>query len=151
MEIRLYSSEDLNLVEFSYSTGQDGFSPMIENSKYLHAAVFCLIQKSFELSKPDFRYNEATSYLGQELVTLRNRLVDQISRIRNIDSPEELESYSLNQAACIDFLNELKMNNPTWKINWENIKDQVLKVTEELLELVDFCIDEEKVFWIKGY
>ncbi len=151
MKIKLYSSEDLNFVEFSSSSFEEGFMPFSENSRYLHSAVFCLFQYAFELSNPEFEYYRPTAFSDSSLATLRNHMVDQISKIEKISSAEELEAYALKQVAGIDFLNEIKSFYPKWRISWENIRDQVKQVVDELLEIVDFCIDEDRVFWVKGY
>jgi hypothetical protein len=151
MKIKLYNSDEMNFVEFSFSSGHQGFEPTTSRSKYVHSAVFCLFQYAFELSKPDFRYYRATAYGSPDIVKLRNHLVDQLSRIMRIVSAEALETYVLKQVEGIDFLNELKTENPNWRISWENIRDQLKQVLDELLEMVDFCIDEDKIFWVKGY
>ncbi len=151
MKIKLYTSEDLNFVEFSFSRDHQKFGPLGKNSRYLHAAVFCLFQNAFELSHFDYDYYQPTAYNDSSLIKLRNNLVEHVSIIRQIESPEELETYALKQVAGIDFLNEIKTFIPKWRIGWENIRDQVKEVVDELIELVDYCIDEDKTFWVKGY
>ena len=151
MKIKLYSSEDLNLVEFSFSSDHNGFEGLTGKSRYLNAAVFGLFQHAFELSNPEYEYYTPTPFTGSEIINLRNHLADQFSRITQIESPETLEAYALKQMAGIDFLNEIRTFYPKWRITWENIRDQVKQVVEELLELVDLCIDEDSIFWVKGY
>ncbi|HYW96662.1 MAG TPA: hypothetical protein VE870_13795 [Bacteroidales bacterium] len=151
MKIKLYSSEDLNFVEFSFSSDHDGFDALGKRSRYVHSAVFSLFQDAFEHTDPDFEYYKTSSFSGQDSIKLRNHLVDQLTRIRRIESPEGLEAYALKQVAGIDFLNEIKSSNPNWRISWENLRDQIKHVVDELIEFVDFCIDEEHIFWVKGY
>ena len=151
MKIKLYTSEDLNFVEFSFSQDQGDFVALGKNSRYLHSAVFSLIQSAFEMSHPDYAYYQAISYENSSVIKLRNNLAEQIAMIGQIGSPEELEAFALKQVAGIDFLNEIKTFIPKWRISWENIRDQLKEVVVELLDLVDDCIDEDKTFWIKGY
>ena len=151
MKIKLFTSEDLNFVEFSLSSGRRQFKPHTDRSRYLNSAVFSLFQHAFELGRPDFHYYQPTPYRGPEIVRLRNHLVDQISMIGRVLSAEDLEAFALKQLEGIDFLNEMKTDYPNWKIGWENARDQLRGVLDELLEMVDYCIDEDKIFWVKGY
>ncbi len=78
MKIKLISSDDLNFVEFSFSSPPDGFEVHSEKSRYLHSAVFCLFQNSFELSSNVYEYYGPTPYQGTGIIKLRNNLLEQI-------------------------------------------------------------------------
>lgn len=151
MRIRLIDYKDLNYVEFV--TGQKSADCKLSspNSKYLHGSVFSILQASFELSSKDYSYYEITGFDDQSLISLRNHLQDHYSRLGNTVTLPDFEVYLLKQVEGIDFLNELKTFYPNWKISWENIRDQLLDVYSDILDLIDNCIDEDEIFWIKGY
>ena len=151
MKIQLFDYKDLNIVEFVSGDGSGDCLLSSENSKYLHGSVFSIIQNAFDLSNKDYSYYELTEFRDQNLITLRNHLQDHYSRLKSTASLEIFEAYILKQVEGIDFLNELKNFYPNWKITWENIRDQLLDVYEEILELIDNCIDEDHSFWLKGY
>ena len=77
--------------------------------------------------------------------------MDEIAKIKKIDSAEGISHFALKQVSGLDFLNELKSENINWKISWENIRNQLADVGESLIEIVDQCIDEDKELIIKGY
>lgn len=151
MKIQLFNYKDLNIVEFT--TGNDGEECRLcsRNSKYIHGSVFSIIQTAFELSNDDYSYYDTSLYKDQTLISLRNHLQDHFSRLMSTSSLTEFEAYILKQVEGIDFMNELKTFYPNWKITWENFRDQMLEVYEQILDIIDNCIDEDKEFWVKGY
>ncbi len=151
MKIELFDYKDLNIVEFTPGKPDDVPASFSENSKYLHGSVFSLIQTAFSLSNPDFSYYEPMIFEGQNLIILRNHLQDHHSRLKNTSSYEEFDKYLKMQIEGIVFLNDLKTFYPNWKITWENIRDELLSVYNELIIMIDNCIDEDQVFRVKGY
>ena len=152
MKIRLFDYKDLNIVEFVRGNDKmEGCILCSKDSKYLHGSVFSIIQNAFNLSNPDYSYYEISEYANQNLISLRNHLQDHLSRLKNTESLYEFESYILKQVEGIDFLNELKTFYPKWKITWETFRDKLVEVYEDILEMIDYCIDEERSFFVKGY
>jgi hypothetical protein len=151
VKIELYNYKDLNIVEFVSGDGSAECKLCSENSKYLHGSVFSIIQGAFDLSNKDYSYYDLTEFKDQNLISLRNHLQDHFSRLHSTVELENFEAYLLKQVEGIDFLNELKNFYPNWKINWENIKHQLLDVYEDILDIIDNCIDEDRSFWLKGY
>lgn len=151
MKIQLFDYKDLNIVEFTIGNKGESCRLCSENSKYIHGSVFSVIQTAFELSNGDYSYYDTSLYKDQTLISLRNHIQDHFSRLMNTSSLNEFEAYILKQVEGIDFMNELKTFYPNWKINWENFRDQMLEVYEQILDIIDHCIDEDKSFWVKGY
>ena len=151
MRIRLFDYKDLNIVEFVPGTAGEECNLCSENSKYIHGAVFTLIQAAFSLSNSEFSYFDKTKFENSHLTSLRNHLQDYLSRVEGIKDAEDLEIFVLKQVEGIDFMNELKTFYPDWRIRWERFKNELKIVLKEIMDIVDDCIDEDKVFWVKGY
>ena len=152
MKIQLFDYNDLNIVEFVKGNEEmKGCILCNKYSKYLHGSAFSIIQGAFNLSSKDYSYYDISEFKDQNLITLRNHLQDHLSRLNNTESLIEFEAYILKQVEGIDFMNELKTFYPKWKISWESFRDQLLEVYRDILEMIDYCIDEEKSFYVKGY
>ncbi len=151
MRLELFEYKDLNIVEFTTGNTADEEEKFSENSKFLHGSVFSLIQTDFSLSHPDFSYYDLTFYDNHNLTSLRNHLQDHYSRLKNTSSFEEFNNYLKMQVEGIVFLNDLKTFYPNWKISWENIRKELLKIYEDLLEMIDNCIDEDLVLRVRGF
>lgn len=151
MEIRLHSWKDLNFVQFSPQAQAESFQVCSEKSKYLDGTVFSLFQHCFELSSGNYDYYKISSFNGQEVVALRNHLITNQTRISSIMSAFDFEKFLLKQVSGIEFLNTLKNNYSDWKMQWERIKSELIRVGEELIEMVDNCIDEDFILRVKGF
>ena len=151
MKIQLIDHTDINIVEFVVTEKDEECSFYTEKSKYLHGSVFSILQSSFSLSNKDYAYYELVRFDDQNLISLRNHLQDHFSRLKSAGALPQFEAYLLKQVGGIDFLNELKTFYPNWKITWEAVRDQLLEVYIDLLEMIDLCIDDDKTFWVKGY
>lgn len=151
MRIELVDYQDLNIVEFVTGDAVSENQLCTANSKFVHGSVFSIIHNVFKMSNSEYTYYSLCAFSDSNLIRLRNHLQDYFSRLSSIDSQEKFEAYLLQQVEGIDFLNELKTFYPNWKIIWENIKSQLLKVYEDLIDLIDNCIDNDTSFWVKGY
>lgn len=151
MRIQLIEYKNLNLVEFTRGDEMADCELCTVNSKFIHGSVFAVFQAAFLMSNKDFSYFEINSYEGARLVNLRNHLQDYKSRISNVRNAQNFEILILKQAEGIIFINELKTSNPDWRIRWERLREELKMLIGEIIEMVDDCIDEEKVFWVRGY
>ncbi len=151
MKIRLFTLDELDFVQITCLPQAEPFQLFPEKSKFIEGAVFSLFQHCFELSSADYDFYTPFAFKMSQIVTLRNHLVTFQTRIAAIDSADELEKLALKQLSGIEFMNALKDQNPDWKISWEKTRDNLIRVGEELLEMIDDCIDEDTVLWIKGF
>jgi len=151
MDIKLISRDELNFVQFIGLNQEELFKVCCEKSKYLDGAVFSLFQHCFELASEDFEYYSVSSFRNNQVVSLRNHLLTNQTKISLVNSGDDLEKFALKQIAGLEFINTLKNQYVDWKISWEKIKADLLEVGEDLIEMVDNCIDEDFVLWIKGF
>jgi hypothetical protein len=150
MDIRLYSFDELDIVQISCLPRDESFHLFAEKSKYLRGAVFTIFQHSFELSSAAYDFYAVTPFNSGQIVSLRNHLMANQSRIAAIAGASDMEKLALKQLYGIDFINFLKDQELDWRVSWEKIQADLLKLGEELIEMVDKCIDEDLVLWIKG-
>ncbi len=151
MKIQLIDYEDLNFVELYATKDSSNFKVCNPDSKFLHGAIFSIFQNCFELSHEEYSYYDVTRYDTRSIVTLRQHLLDAVLKIKTIGSAEEIDRYALKQVSGIDFLNELKSENNNWRISWETTRNQLAKVGEDLIDIIDLCIDDDMDLVIKGY
>ena len=151
MRIGLFDYQDLNVVVLIQGDKDTDCNLCTGNSKFIHGSVFSTLKPAFELSNSDFSYYQQTAYNKSSIVSLRNHLQDYISKYNMIKDSESLELVVLKQIDGLDFMNEIRTFYPKWRIEWEKIRDQLIRVIKDIIEIVDDCIDEEKVFWVKGY
>jgi hypothetical protein len=151
MKFKLFSLDELDFVQLICLPQGESFQLFFEKSKFLEGTVFSLFQHSFELSSPDYNFYSPFSFNISQCVTLRNHLVTNQARIAAISNADDLEKLALKQLSGIEFINALKDQNPDWKISWEKTRAKLLHVGEDLIEMIDYCIDEDAVLWIKGF
>jgi hypothetical protein len=151
MNIKLYAFGELDIVQFSCLPRDEPFLPFSEKSKYLDVDVFSLFRHSFELSALEYNYYSTTGFDNALIVTLRNHLMTNQARITAVINADELEILALKQVSGMEFINALKSQDPEWRISWEKIKSELLQVGEDLIEIVDRCIDEDLVLWVTGF
>jgi hypothetical protein len=151
MKIHLYNQEDLNYVEFTILSLKRPYRRHTENARFLHAHVFSVVQYVYETSHKDYCYYNAVCYKDESLKVLQESLQAHILKLNDVSNSIQLETLILKQIEGIDFMNEMKTYYPNWRISWENYRDKLIQVCSELLEMVDICLEEEKVLWVKGY
>jgi len=151
MNIQLLSFEELNFVQIGALPQGKPFEVCSKKSRYLHGEIFGLFQHCFELASSEFDYYSSSSYNASGVVALRNHLVTTRARLSGINNSDEFERYVLKHASGIDFVNTMKEENLDWIVSWEKLRNQLLKVGEDLIELIDKCIDEDLILWVKGF
>ena len=151
MKIRLLSRNELDFVQITHLPQDKPFEIFHENSKFLESPVFSIFQHTFELSSADFDFYGPFSFDIHGVVTLRNHMVTLQTRFAAIKNADGFEKLVLKQLSGIEFMNALKDQDPEWKISWEKTCEKLMKVGEDLLEIIDNCIDEDEVLWVKGF
>ena len=48
-------------------------------------------------------------------------------------------------------LAELVKKSSNWTEHWNLYLEKLIKINREILEIVDFCIDEDRTLWVIGY
>jgi hypothetical protein len=151
MKLCIFGQDELDVVQLQLLFDNEQFDLFSPNAKYISSPVFSMFKYCFELSKPDYEYLEINQFDRIQIVSLRHQLLTHLTRIMAIYSAENMEKFALRNIYGIEFLNALKNYYPDWILSWEKIRDKLVAINTELLEMVDLCIDDDKVLWIKGF
>ena len=151
MKLNILGLKDMNFVQVQIVSEEEEFEKLSDVAKYLDSPVFSIFRNCFELSYPDFQYSGNNLFSTNQVVSLRHRLMTQLTRILAIDNPEDLKAFIMHQIAGLEFMDELKTLYQDWHIYWEIIKDKLAGVNNDLIEIADRCIDDEKKLFVKGY
>jgi|GEM_PF-1802935 len=151
MKLKLFSYDELNIIQIQVKEDGNSFEKLSSNARYLESSVFSLFRSCFELTNQDFQYYSVNYFSTDKVVALRNHLLTHLTRIQSIQNHDDLQSFILHQISGIEFLNEMKTRYKDWEIFWEVIRDKLISINREMIGIADLCIDDEKALWVKGY
>ncbi len=151
MEIKLQNADWLNFFELNISGNNEHFNKCDPESKYLDGEVFSLFAPCFERSNSLFDYFGPTKYDSRSIVPLQNELKDQITEMEALQSLDEFKSFVKKTFMGSNFLIELEKIDPQWTTNWEKYRDSACDTVNEIILLIDRCLEEERVLWVIGY
>ena len=151
LKISLYNHRELNFVELNITGTEDTYNKCDAESKYIDSNVFNLFTQCFETANKLYEYYDATRYNTRYIIPLRNNLLTHITKFEALQSLEEFETFISEKVLGQEFLLDLVKSDKNWTGHWKQYHKQLLKVSREILELVDFCIDEDRILWVIGY
>jgi hypothetical protein len=151
MRFELYGANSLNFVEFNITGNPDFFERCDKNSLYMDSEIFNLFSECFELSNNMFDYFGPTKFNPRNIVILLNKLTDNNIAIQKISNYDQFIDYSSNKFMGANFVLELEKFDKNWRLNWESYCTKLAQVNQQLILLVNRCIDEEKTLWMIGY
>ena len=65
--------------------------------------------------------------------------------IESIDSLESLVDFTGSRFLGANFVIELEKIDKSWRLNWELYKQKLLDINQQLIDIVNTCIEEEKI------
>ncbi|MDA3952360.1 MAG: hypothetical protein PF485_01850 [Bacteroidales bacterium] len=151
MRIELYSSEYLNIVELNTTGDNENYIKGDSESKYAQSEVFNLFASCFENANKLYEFFGATKFNSRKIVPLRNELNNKLEAFENIKSLAEFQEHLKQVFLGQEFVDELMVEDKNWMDKWETYRDKLIQVNIDLLEIVDKCIEEQKVLWVIGY
>ncbi len=151
MKLSIYNYRDLNFVELNLTGTEQAYKTCDSESRYMDTVVFNLFTECFEKSNNLYDYFDATRYNPRNIIPLRNQLQTHLARIGDIKDLRGLQSFLDGKAFGKAFLLELVRCDKTWTDRWSTYHEMLLRINRELLELVDFIIDEDRILWVIGY
>ncbi|KPK79632.1 MAG: hypothetical protein AMS27_17825 [Bacteroides sp. SM23_62_1] len=151
MRLELYGSKDLNFVELNITGTEDQYVKCDPESQYIDSIVFNLFADCFEKANNLYEYYEPTKFNARYIVPLRNRLLTNLAILENIKSLPEFQDHIGLKVHCKDFLLALIRKDKNWMNHWTTFHEELIKINKDLLDLVDFCIDEDRLLWVVGY
>ena len=151
MRFNLYDNKQLNFVELNITGTNNQYVKCDPESKFLDSVVFNLFAECFERANSLFEYYGPTKFNSRYIVPLRNRLLTNLTELDQIRTLADFQDHINNKILGKEFLRSLVTLDRNWSDRWKVYHESLLKLNRELLELVDFCIDEDRVLWVMGY
>ena len=147
----MYGANNLNFVEFNTTGDNIAFVPCDKDSLYMDTELFNLFSECFEKSNNIYDYFEPTKYNSRHIVVLLNELMAFRKIINGIDSLDGLVDFTGSRFLGANFVMELEKIDKSWRLNWDLYKEKLLSINQQLIDIVNNCIEEEKILWLIGY
>jgi len=151
MRLEIYGVNNLNFIEFNITGDTDTFHQCDKDSQFMDTEVFNLFSECFENSNNLYDYFGPTKYNSRNIVILLNELTDYLEKIKKIDSYESFIDFTGNKFLGVNFVIELDRYDKNWRLNWDIYKIKLMNINQQLIELVNLCITEERTLWLIGY
>jgi len=151
MRLEIYDSKSLNFVELNCTGTGEEYIKCDPESKFLDTEVFNLFVDCFEKANNLYEYYEPTKFNARYIVPLRNRLLTNLTLLEQIKSLSEFQDNINSKVHCKDFLIRLIRADKNWTDRWMFYLEKLVKINKELIDFVDFCIDEDRILWVVGY
>ena len=151
MKISLFDHTELNFVELNITGTEEDYNKLDPESRFVDTVVFNLFTKCFEKSNHLYEYYEATKYNTRFIIPLRNNLLTHLTKLEQIGSLADFQDFISQNFLGKEFLLSLVKCDKSWTDHWRQYHKQLVLLNKQLLELVDFCIDEDRILWVLGY
>jgi hypothetical protein len=151
MKLSIYSHKELNFVELNLTGTDEDYNKLDAESRYIDSVVFNLFTACFEKSNMLYEYYDATRYNTRYIIPLRNQLLIHLVKIQKLKTLSEFQSFLDEKVFGKDFLLALVKMDKTWMDHWTIYHEKLVKINQELLDLVDYCIDEDYYLYVIGY
>jgi len=151
MRLEIYDSKSLNFVELNCTGTGEEYIKCDPESKFLDTDVFNLYVDCFEKANNLYEYYEPTKFNARYIVPLRNRLLTNLTLLEQIKSLSEFQDNITSKVHGKDFLIRLIRDDKNWTDRWMFYLEKLVKINKELIDFVDFCIDEDRILWVIGY
>jgi hypothetical protein len=151
VKLNLYNHKELNFVELNITGTEEEYNKLDPESRYIDSVVFNLFTQCFEMANKLYEYYMATKYNTRYIIPLRNNLLTHLSKLERINSHPEFIEFISGKVLGKEFLLALVQADKNWTEHWMQYHKKLVLVTREILELIDFCIDEDRVLWVIGY
>jgi hypothetical protein len=113
--------------------------------------VFNLFTQCFEKANQLYDYFIPTKYNTRFIIPLRNNLLTHITKLEQLKTLAEFQDFISGKVLGKEFLLALVKSDKNWTDRWMQYHKKLLIVSREILDLVDFCIDEDRILWVIGY
>ncbi len=151
MKISLYNHKQFNLVEFNVTGTEDAYNKIDPESHYMDSVVFNIFTDCFEKANQLYEYYDATKYNPVYIISLRNNLMTHLTSLKQIQTLTNFQEFISGKLQGKDFLLALAKSDKNWTDHWAQYHKQLIIVSKEILSLVNFVIDEDRILWVIGY
>jgi hypothetical protein len=151
MRFEIYGANNLNFVEFNTTGDNTSYVRCDEDSVYMDTDLFNLFSECFEKSNQVYDYFGPTKYNSRNIIVLLNSLKQYVEDISKIDTLESFIDFTGSRFLGSNFVIELEKIDKSWRLNWDLHKKKLSEINQHLIDLVNHCIEEEKILWLIGY
>jgi hypothetical protein len=151
MKFEIYDQKNLNFVELNTTGTNSQYVKCDAESKYVDTPLFNLFADSFEKANRLYECYGATKFNTRYIVPLRNRLLINLTVLEKIQSFEDFQQHINGKVQGKEFLLALVSHDKSWTDRWQVYLEKIIQINREILEIVDFCIDEDRILWVIGY
>lgn len=151
MRLEFFGIERLNFVEFNITGDDLNCKRLSEESRFISSEVFNLFASCFEKSNDLFDYFEPTKFNARKIVVLRNQLLAYLQVLKEITNSKDFVAFIDDIFLGKAFLTEIELIDSSWRENWSLHHSHLVGINEEMINIVDRCIDEARILWIIGY
>ncbi len=147
----LPKSECLNFVEFNITGDNENYNKCDEESLYLNSDIFNLFTHCFENSNQLYEYFGETRYNSKNIIPLRNELEMNLNILNSIDTHKKFDKYIDEIFLGPNVIHKISKKDKNWHDKWAKYHLMIVKVNEDLLKLIDKCLQEDRILWIVGF
>ncbi len=151
VNISVYRHKELNFVELNVTGTEESYNKIDPESYFLDSVVFNLFAQCFEKANKLYEYYQPTKYNTRYIIPLRNNLLTHITRLEQIRTLAEFQDFIGGKVLGKEFLLALVQSDKIWTGHWAQYHKKLIILSREILEIVDFCIDEDRILWVIGY
>ena len=151
MKLSVYNYRELNFVELNTTGTEETYNKCDPESRYMDCLVFNLFTECFEKANQLYEYYDATKYNTRYIIPLRNNLLTHITQLQQIKTLDGFEKYISGKILGREFMQALVKSDKKWMERWTEYHEKLVVVSQDILDLVDFCIDEDRILWVIGY
>ena len=151
LRIEIFDADYLNIVELNTTGDNEHYTKGDSESSYMQSEVFNLFIKCFENSNQLYEFYGATKYDIRKIVPLRNELEKKLNTLQGINNLDEFKGHIEGIFLGNEFLDKLNKHYPNWEKQWKEYLDRLIKVNKGLIDIVEKCIDEQRILWVIGY
>ncbi len=152
MKLGLMTKDEcIDFFEFNITGDNDNFNKCDPESLFINSSVFNIFASCFEQSNYLFEFVGQTKYNSRKLVPLRNELTENLLLLQSIETREDFKKYVINIFLGRDLLQDLAKADPNWELCWKYYLRRLIVINRNLIDLVDKCINEERILWVIGY
>jgi hypothetical protein len=151
MKLSIYSHKELNFVELNLTGTEETYNKLDAESRYIDSVVFNLFTSCFEKSNRLYEYYDATRYNTRYIIPLRNQLLTHLVKLQKLKSLWDFQSFLGEKVFGKEFLLALVRMDKSWMDHWILYHEKIVNINQELLDIVDYCIDEDLNLYVIGY
>lgn len=151
MKFEIYDQKSLNFVELNTTGTNFQYVKCDPESKYIDTPLFNLFADSFEKANRLYECYGETKFNTRYIIPLRNRLLINLTILEKIQTLEDFQKHINSKVQGKEFLHALVSHDKGWSDRWKIYLDRIIQINREILDIVDFCIDEDRILWVIGY